>query len=135
MNKLKYKFALFMQGRYGIDDFYKFLLAIYTVLLILNCFIRSARIYLALLLLLFYIFFRVFSKNIASRQKENAKYLILKRKVGIFLQGTKKRFSDKDHVYRRCPHCKATLRFPRKKGAHDAVCPKCRKKLKVKIYF
>ncbi len=135
MNNLKYKFAMFMQGRYGTDDFYKFLLVVYTVLLIINCFVHSARIYLGLLLLLVYIFFRVFSKNISARQNENAKYLVLKRKISNSFQNLKKRFSDKEHVYRRCPHCKATLRFPRKKGNHDAVCPRCRKEIKIKIMF
>lgn len=135
MNKLKYKFMMFMQGRYGVDEFYNCLLAVYLVLFLVNCFVRSSVISTLILLLILYTFFRVFSKNITARQKENSKYLILKRK---FLQGfgnIKKRFADKTHVYRKCPHCKATLRFPRKKGNHNAVCPKCKKELKIKILF
>lgn len=135
MDKLKYKFALFMQGRYGTDDLHKFLIILYTALLILNCFVHSAKLYLALTLLLIYTFFRMFSKNISARQKENAKYLIIKRRFNSFSGNLKKRFSDKTHVYRKCNHCKATLRFPRKKGTHNAVCPRCKKEIKVKILF
>ena len=130
---------MFMQGRYGPDDLYKGCLILYLILLVLNIFIRSATashiISCLLTLLVIWVFFRFFSKNISARQRENAKYLILKNKVknsfGIF----KKRFSDKNHVYRKCPSCKATLRFPRKKGTHDAVCPKCKNKIKVKVIF
>lgn len=135
MNRFKYKLQSFMMGRYGIDDFYYFLLICYTVLLLINCFLRSASISIALWLILGYTLFRILSKNISARQKENAKYLILKNRTIKSFKRTKERFRDKEHVYRKCPHCKATLRFPRKKGKHDAVCPKCRKNLKVRILF
>ena len=133
MNKLKYKFMMFMQGRYGIDQFYNFLLILYLVLLVINAFVHSLSINLAMLILLCYTFFRVFSKNIAARQKENAKYLIVKSKVKNRFNSIKKQINDKDHVYRKCPHCKAMLRFPKKKGKHNAICPKCKKELKVRI--
>lgn len=135
LNKLKYKFMMFMQGRYGVDEFYNFLLVVYLVLFIFNCFVHSSVVSTLILLLIIYTFFRVFSKNISARQKENAKYLILKRKVTQAFGDIKKRLSDKNHVYRRCPHCKATLRFPRKKGNHNAVCPRCGKDLKINILF
>lgn len=135
MNKLKYKFMMFMQGRYGIDEFYNCLLVVYLILFIVNCFVHSTALSTLILLVIIYTFFRVFSKNISARQKENAKYLIIKRKVVQGFGNIKKRLGDKEHVYRRCPYCKATLRFPRKKGKHDAVCPKCRKDLKIKILF
>ncbi len=133
MNRLKYKFMMLMQGRYGVDQFYNFLLILYLILLIINAFVHSLSINLAMLILLCYTFYRVFSKNIAARQKENAKYLIVKRKALNCFGDFKKRLTDKDHVYRKCPHCKATLRFPKKKGKHNAICPKCKKELKVRI--
>lgn len=139
MNKLKYMLANFMQGRYGPDDLYKGSLILYLILLVLNIFIDSpilSRIISALLsFLIIWVFFRFFSKNISARQRENSKYLILKSKVKAKLEIFKKRFSDKEHVYRKCPFCKATLRFPRKKGTHSAVCPKCKSNIKVKVLF
>ena len=126
MNKLKYMLATFMQGRYGPDDLYKGSLILYVILLVLNIFISSpiiSRIISALLtLLVICVFFRFFSKNISARQRENAKYLILKNKAKNKLDIIKKRFSDKSHVYRKCPFCNATLRFPRKKGNPDGGC-------------
>lgn len=122
-----------MQGRYGVDEFYNFLLIFYLVLVLVNCFVHSSLLYLFSIALLVYGAFRVFSKNIGARQKENAKFLIIKRRVSDKLSIIKKRVSDKEHVYRTCPHCKATLRFPKKKGTHDAVCPRCKNSLKIKI--
>ncbi len=124
-----------MMGRYGIDEFYYLLLALYTVLLIVNCFVHSAGISIALWLILIYALYRIMSKNISARQKENAKFLLLKNKALKEFRQIKDRIKDKSHIYKKCPHCKATLRFPRKKGKHSAVCPKCHKELKVNVYF
>ena len=135
MNKLRYKLAIFMQGRYGPDDLYKASLILYLILLIANVFLNSTLISIIISLLVVWVFFRFFSKNISARYRENVKYLNIKNRLkngfGIF----KKRFTDRTHVYRKCPECRATLRFPRKKGFHDAVCPKCKKSIKVKIRF
>ena len=133
MDKLKFKLAMFMQGRYGPDDLYKDSFIFYLILLVVNLFFRTRVISLIITLFVIWIFFRFFSKNISARQKENAKYLIFKNKFKNKYENLKKRLSDKEHVYRTCPSCRATLRFPKRKGEHDAICPKCRKPLKVKI--
>ncbi len=135
MDKLKYKLMTLMQGRYGQDDLYKGCLILYIILLVLNVFLSSKIISALLLLLLIVVFFRFFSKNISARQKENAKYLIIKNEVKNKFSLFKRRIADKEHVYRKCPRCRAVIRFPRKKGRHDAVCPKCHEKFKVKVIF
>lgn len=135
MEKFKQKLQIFMMGRYGIDDFYKFLCAFYLILIVVNIFARSLGVHIAIWILLVYSVYRILSKNIAARQKENATYLIVKNKVIKFFKSIKTRLKDKDHLYRKCPHCKATLRFPRKKGKHNAICPKCKKELKVIVRF
>ena len=135
MNKFKQKLFIFMQGRYGVDELYNFLLIVYLVIFLTNCFVHSDVLSFVCLIVLFFTVFRVVSKNISARQKERAKYLILKNKFKNSYSALKKRFSDKGHVYRTCPHCKARLRFPKKKGSHDAVCPKCKKALKIRILF
>ena len=38
-------------------------------------------------------------------------------------------------VFRKCPRCKAVIRFPRKKGEHRAKCPACGEKFRVKVIF
>ncbi len=133
MSRLRYKLAQFMQGRYGQDDLYKACIVIYLILLVLEIFIHSLILSFFTLFTLVFIFFRFFSKNIIARRRENNFYLSLKHKIKNFFSVQKKRLTDKEHVYRKCPACKATLRFPKKKGEHDAVCPKCKKPMKVKI--
>lgn len=135
MNRFRYRLQRFMTGRYGLDELYYFLLILYTFFVVLNVFIRSAEIYIAAWVLLIYSLFRVLSRNISARQKENAKFLVLKSKSAKFFRSLQGRIKDKEHVYKKCPHCKATLRFPRKKGKHDAVCPRCKGKMKVNVRF
>ncbi len=135
MEKLKFKLMMFMQGRNGPDDLYKGCLVLYLLLLVVNMFLNSRIITGLLSVILVIVFFRFFSKNISARHRENAKYLVLKSRVKNVLSTFKKRFSDREHVYRKCPACHATLRFPRKKGLHGAVCPKCRKNFQVNVKF
>ncbi len=132
--RLRERFYIFMQGRYGIDAFYNFLLICYSVLLVLNLFLGSALLYFLGVFLFIYMFFRVFSKNIYKRQRENLKYLELSKKPKAFFALTKNKFRDrKTHVYKSCPACKSTLRLPRVKGKHTAVCPRCERRFDVNI--
>ena len=43
----------------------------------------------------------------------------------------KERRKDKEHIYRECPACGATLRLPRKQGKHTVLCPRCGNKFGV----
>ena len=67
-----------MIGRYGIDDLYKVLLVIYTILILINIFIRSKIIAVIEVLLIIIMIYRVLSKNIYQRRKENDMYLKIK---------------------------------------------------------
>ena len=135
MNNLKYKLQRFMIGRYGPDEFYRFLWITYVILFLANSFIRSPRLNIGLWLLLIYTVFRLLSKNIAARQKENAKYLILRDKFFKWCKLVRQIVTDRNNVYRKCPHCKAILRFQRVKGKHNANCPKCGQPMKLNIRF
>ena len=134
MRRLRERFYYFMQGRYGTDNLYNFLLATYLILLVINLFLGSFLISSLTLALLVYMFFRVFSRNIYKRRKENERYLQLSKKPRDFLILTKNRFRDRNtHVYKTCPACKSTLRLPKQKGKHTAVCPRCSRRFEVKI--
>ena len=65
------KLRTFMIGRYGIDDLYKVLLVIYTILILINIFIRSKIIAVIEVLLIIIMIYRILSKNIYQRRKEN----------------------------------------------------------------
>ncbi len=130
MNKFKDKLIRFMYGRYGGNDaLNKALLWTYIVILILGIISGWEWLWYVGFLAIIWNIYRMFSRNIGKRQKENAVFLSLKRKALMPL----KQLLDRGHAYRRCPHCKATLRLPRKKGRHTVACPKCKKDFKVKI--
>ena len=61
--KIINKIQRFMYGRYGIDDLYKFLFKLYLVLLIANLFINSKILLLIELVIIFIMFYRLFSKK------------------------------------------------------------------------
>lgn len=140
LTKTAMKFQQFMIGRYGIDSLYKALLVFYLVLIILNSILlRVTKVgyYVTLVLslaVLVFAFYRVFSKNITARRKENGWWL--KTTAPIVreskLTADKWKFR-KTHVFRKCPNCKAVLRLPKKKGKHNVNCPHCRQNFKVTV--
>ena len=123
-----------MYGRYGTDTLGKFLLITYVVILlihsVLSFFIDSPFYYLFMWLvsvaLAITVFYRMLSRNIAKRRKENERFC-------SFFRLRKNKFKDrKTHVYRKCPSCKAVLRLPKAKGNHTVLCPKCKNRFSVK---
>ena len=132
--RFKEKLARFMYGRYGADEFYKFLAVAFYVIFFINLLIRSAVLSIITLAILFYSTFRVMSRSIYKRRLENEKYLAVKRKITGFFALQKNKIKDaKTHVYKKCPSCGAMLRLPKKKGEHSVRCPKCRELFDVKI--
>ncbi len=85
-NDLRYKFARFMQGRYGMDQFSRFLSVVLLVLIAVNFFLRIRAIGLLCWAVLFYMYFRIFSRNIPKRYGENRKFLALQSKVTGFFR-------------------------------------------------
>lgn len=132
--KFKERIARFMYGRYGADQLSNFILWTYIALFIINLFLNSLIIYTAATALMVWSFFRMFSRNIYARNKENLKFLSIKGKIASFFKLTFDRIRDvRSKAYKRCPHCKAIVRLPRKGGAHSVTCPKCRSRFRVKI--
>ncbi len=130
--KFRERLARFMYGRYGADQLGRALLWVYLAVVIAAIFFRP--LYFLALALVGWMLFRIFSKNIYKRQQENQKYLRFSGKFKGWFGLQKNKFRDrKTHRYRKCPHCRATLRLPNKKGKHTVCCPKCRRDFNVKI--
>lgn len=133
----RYKFAQFMNGRYiyyGADALSKLLAAVCIVLAVINIFANSFLIYLFETLCIIFMFYRMFSKNIARRQAENQKITQLFKKFKDFIALKKRMRSDKDlHVYKKCPHCNVMLRLPRRPGKHTVNCPRCKNNFEVNV--
>lgn len=139
LTRLSYKFQSFMSGRYGIDKLYNVLLILFLVLNVIASFIRkpiAVRYGLWALgtAVLVYMLFRVFSKNIQARERENAVILNIERKVRENAAYQKeKRDCKNTNVFRVCPNCKARLKLPKIKGNHTVECPRCHKDFSVKV--
>lgn len=121
-----------MYGRYGIDSMWYGLLGLTIFLAICNLILRMPLIQILQTLILFYALYRVFSKNIAARRKENTYFQKFWNKWKLHFRRLRE---IRTHVYHTCPHCGKTLRFPRRKGEHTATCPKCGGNLKIKVRF
>lgn len=129
MGKFKQGMYRFFAGRYGTDTLGKVtlwaLLGLLVVDLVLGFVTDSPWVDLIFALLtwglLIWMYFRMMSRNIAKRRRENEVF------CGFF-KLIRNRFRDrKTHVYRKCKHCKAVLRLPKAKGKHTVRCPRCQK--------
>lgn len=133
-NDLRDKLIRFMYGRYGADELYKFSAAVIFVLLILNIFLRSIVLSLIITILIALSYYRVLSRRLEERRKENRIYLKHRDKIKGFFRIQKLKLRDrKTHCYKKCPSCKKMLRLPKKKGNHTVCCPQCKNNFNVKI--
>ncbi len=124
----------FMYQRNGYDSLCRATYFLCIFLLMLNLFMRSEILSLITFLLMGYAIFRILSKNLSKRQKENRIFLSYCGKFKSFFLQLKNRFKDRNtHVYRKCPNCKNTLRLPKKCGNHSVNCPCCHTKFDIKI--
>ena len=109
----------FMAGRYGSDRLNQCLLGAAFVLILISA-IGGRRVqWMSVLSLLAYVplvwsIFRMYSRNIEARRRENAAFL-------RFLT----RIKDRQHRYYACPKCRQTVRVPRGRGKINIRCPKC----------
>lgn len=128
----KEKFSRFMYGRYGVDQLSKFMLAITFILCILSIFVRGragSLISTLILLLIIFLYFRMFSKNTYKRAAENEKYLKITGKFRKKIN-TEKQIAGQRKYYRfyNCPGCGQKIRVPKGRGKIQIRCPKCNEK-------
>ena len=124
---MREKFMRFMQGRNGMDDLAKVLNTVALVLLIVSMFTGWKLAYIVAFVLIIYVYFRVFSKNIPKRYEENQKYRNFRYDLTIKWNNKKKEWAQRK-IYRfyRCPMCRQKVRVPRGRGKICITCPKCR---------
>ena len=135
MAKFKAWLYRLMYGRYGTDKLGNVMLIAYLAVVVTHTVVSlvlnivkppfntlwiDLPTYALSVALVVIICYRMFSKNIAKRRRENERFC-------NFFNLQKNKFRDrKTHVYRKCPSCKAVLRLPRAKGKHSVVCPRCK---------
>lgn len=127
------KLKKFMQGRYGLDEFGMFLLALGVIITLISSFTKNNILYLISLIILVIYAYRIFSKNFKRRYKENALFVLLKDKIIGFFYKIKYNHNQRK-IYRifKCPSCKQKVRVPKGKGNITITCPKCKTEFKKK---
>ena len=140
LQKIGGAIARFMYGRNGWDQLYQALFRGYLLLWIVEivtAILLKNRLVTgvfngALFLLMIFIFYRTFSKDLYRRRTENQKwvgwYCGLKNRNA----GARARHADKEHKYFTCKNCKAICRVPVGKGKIVITCPKCGAEIRAK---
>jgi len=129
MNRLR----RMMQGRNGSDQFAIALLYFGVILALFGSLLE-----LGYLLILSYVplimsIFRTFSKDIASRRRENQDYLTAMAHLKAMVWRKKRSVTGSEtHRYYICPYCKQKLKVPKGKGKVTITCPHCGKEFKKK---
>ena len=128
---MKNIFNNLLYDRNGIDELGLFTIWIYIIISIINLFTNTFIGDLSALLLVILILFRMLSKKITSRQKENNIFKKITNFIFKPFENLKRNIKDKEHVYKKCPKCKTILKLPlpSKRGIQKAKCPKCKKSL------
>ncbi len=127
---MRQRLQKFISGRYGGDQFSRFLVILAWFLIVISLFAsgtagRFVRILVSVVLV--YSMYRCLSRNIEARNKENLKYLELKEKVVSGFRNTRLMARQgRDYRFFRCPECGVMTRVPRGKGRIKIICPKCR---------
>lgn len=115
----------FMYGRYGNDSLNLFLIVFYLLLYLLFALTHFELLYWLSLALVFVTLFRLLSRNIPARQKENSQFMRLAGPVIQWYRFQRTMRRDKDHRYFKCPNCGQQLRVPRGKGRITVTCRSC----------
>ncbi len=127
---MKEKFMRFMQGRYGVDTFSRFLLVAGLIVVFLAALaggnIFGTVFYLLGWFLIIYCYFRMFSRNVSKRYAENQAFLNKTYRIRSYFQKQKNIWKQRSeyHIYT-CPRCRQKIRIPRGKGKIEVRCPKC----------
>lgn len=128
MEKIKDNIMRFLRGRYGNDQFNNFIILFSLLFAFLNIFMENPILTIISYASLVYAIYRMFSKDIWTRQKENIAYLDNTRFIRIRINLLKRNLTDKHNKYFICPSCKQMVRVPRNKGKIEIKCPKCHQK-------
>ena len=118
-----------MAGRYGVDEYSRFLNVVALVSLVLSILFNnglSVFFWLLAIISLVWTYFRMFSRDTYKRRAENNAYLTIRYSMTRKLSGLKQRMQQKRYYrFYKCPKCGITTRVPKGKGKIRITCPKC----------
>ena len=120
VKNLKRKLENFMIGRNGADELSQAVVIAGLVLYVLFLFTKENIFNFCSTACLIYALYRVLSKNIAARCKENTVYR-------RYIQYVKTKWEyKKTHKVFLCKNCGKIVRVPKGKGTIEVTCPVCR---------
>lgn len=126
MEKIKNALYRFMQGRRGADQLGAALVIFTVVLSLLGMILNSGLVSLLTMALWIFLLYRMLSRNIAAREKENRWFLSKYNPLMLSARQAVTRYKNrKVYLYYRCPQCKAWLKLPRNIGEKTVTCGKC----------
>lgn len=134
MGKFQDKVQRFFYGRNGVDKLNRFIFFLYLISFIVYLFVKHYIVLIVSSIILIIYFYRMLSKKLYKRQKENEIYLKITSSIKRpFLRFFHKIRDRKTHVYKKCPNCKKILKLRKVKGSHTVKCPVCSNHFNIKI--
>ena len=132
--------ARFMYGRNGWDQLNQALFRGYLILwvaeiavsVLLKNRLVTGVFEGALFVLMVFLFYRTFSKDLYRRRTENQKWVNWYCGIKNRSAGARARHADKEHKYFTCKSCKTICRVPTGKGKIVITCPKCGAEIRAK---
>lgn len=133
MGSFKSALYRFFSGRRGLDQLSVALLVVSIILSLLSSILRLGILSTLSMVSWIYGLFRMLSKNIPAREKENQWFLSKYTPVQTNIKQARIRFKNrKVYLYYRCPNCRAWLKLPRNIGEKTVTCGKCQATFKKK---
>ncbi len=127
------KVAEWLRGRQGPDDLAAFCVNLAIVVVLVNVFARTSWLGWAGLVLVAYAMFRIQSKNLGARARENEAFLKALGPVRPWIQNPRAAWTElRSYKHVRCSSCRQRVRVPRGKGRLRVTCPKCGTKFEVR---
>ena len=130
---LSERVADWMRGRNGSDELGNAVLILALVLLLVDVFVRALWLGIIVLLLLGYACWRLSSKDVRQRRKENAVFVNAIGPVAPFLSFSRGGAPQgQAYLQLDCPTCGQKMRVPAGKGRMRVTCPRCQNKFETR---
>lgn len=122
-----------MRGRNGADELGNTVVAISIIVLFINVFAKTRVLAVGALVMAIYGCWRMSSKNVAARRKENREFLKAFAPALRWIKNPKASVQEqREYKHLTCPHCGQQMRVPRGKGKMRVTCPTCKKKFEAR---
>lgn len=127
------RLAEWLRGRQGPDDLAVFCTNLAVVIVVVNLFAGLWPLGWVALALIAYAMFRIQSRNLGRRARENEAFLKALGPVRPWVQNPRAAWGElRRYKHARCTSCRQKVRVPRGKGRLRVTCPKCGTKFEVR---